>query len=70
MVGEIGKNDRVRVVTSDGLIQLSAIRSGVLRVSAREFESDVRAVQELIAEEMETLERKTLRNRPLDKLTK
>ena len=34
---DIGKNEQVRVVTSDNLIQVSALRSGVLRVSAREF---------------------------------
>ena len=44
LVSQIGKNEQVRVVTSDGLIQLSAVRSGVLRVSAREFESEVEKV--------------------------
>ena len=34
---EIGKNYSVRVVTSDNLIRLSALRSGVLRCSAGEF---------------------------------
>ena len=34
---DIGKNEQVRIVTSDNLIQVSALRSGVLRVSAREF---------------------------------
>jgi predicted RNA-binding protein with PIN domain len=38
---DIGRNYNVRVVTSDGLIQLSALRSGVLRVSAREFHREV-----------------------------
>ncbi len=41
MVAQIGKNDKVRVVTSDGLIQLTAVRKGVLRMSAREFEAEV-----------------------------
>ena len=31
----------MRVVTSDGLIQLQALRSGVLRMSAREFREEV-----------------------------
>ena len=48
MVQEIGKNQQVRVVTSDGLIQLSALRSGVLRMSAAEFEREVAAVSEEI----------------------
>ena len=34
---QIGKNYSVRVVTSDNLIRLSALRSGVLRCSAGEF---------------------------------
>ena len=33
---QVGKNDHVRVVTSDGLIQLSAVRTGVMRRSAAE----------------------------------
>ncbi len=44
LVNKIGKNEKVTVVTSDGLIQLSAVRSGVLRMSAREFENEVRLV--------------------------
>ena len=42
LVEEIGKNDQVKVATSDGLIQLSSLRSGVLRVSAREMDEEVR----------------------------
>lgn len=34
---DIGKNEQVRIVTSDNLVQVSALRSGVMRVSAREF---------------------------------
>ena len=34
---QVGKNDHVRVVTSDGLIQLSAVRTGVMRMSSEEF---------------------------------
>lgn len=34
---QVGKNDHVRVVTSDGLIQLSAVRTGVMRMSSAEF---------------------------------
>ena len=54
LVGKIGKNDQVRVVTSDGLIQLTAVRKGVLRVTAQEFEKEVedayRQMEELIEE--------------------
>lgn len=34
---QVGKNDHVRVVTSDGLIQLPAVRTGVMRMSSAEF---------------------------------
>ena len=37
IVDEIGKNYDVRVITSDSLIRLSALRSGVLRTSSGEF---------------------------------
>lgn len=50
LISEIGKNENVRVVTSDNLIQLSAVRFGVLRVSAREFEREVKKVDEIINE--------------------
>jgi len=48
LVTEIGKNDQVRVVSSDSLIQLSVLRSGLLRVSAREFEEEVMSAHEEI----------------------
>ncbi|MBQ7001072.1 MAG: TetM/TetW/TetO/TetS family tetracycline resistance ribosomal protection protein [Oscillospiraceae bacterium] len=41
LVHEIGSNYAVRVATSDGLVQLSSIRSGVLRMSARELQLEV-----------------------------
>ena len=41
LVGKIGKNYAVRVATFDALIQLSALRSGVLRVSAAELEREL-----------------------------
>ncbi len=37
LVDQIGKNYAVRVATSDGLVQISSLRSGVLRMSAREL---------------------------------
>ncbi len=48
LVNEIGKNYRVRVVTSDNLIRLSALRSGVLRTSSQEFAGEVENVMEQI----------------------
>lgn len=45
---EIGKNESVRVVTSDNLIRLSALRAGVLRTSAMEFRNEVAWISEQI----------------------
>ena len=50
LISDIGKNENVRVVTSDNLIQLSAVRYGVLRVSAKEFEKEVKKIDEHIDE--------------------
>ncbi len=48
LVDEIGKNESVRVVTSDSLIRLGALRSGVLRTSSAEFKGEVDRVLERI----------------------
>ena len=45
IVDEIGRNYAVRVVTSDNLIRLSALRSGVLRSSSTEFLRELEDVQ-------------------------
>lgn len=50
LVEEIGKNETVRVVTSDSLIRLGALRSGVLRTSSKEFIGEVEQVLERITE--------------------
>ena len=55
LISDIGKNENVRVVTSDNLIQLSAVRYGVLRVSAKEFEREVNKVDQLIDEMLEKI---------------
>ena len=52
---EIGKNYAVRVVTSDNLIRLSALRSGVLRCSSGEFKGEV----EWVLSQIEEVLRKT-----------
>ena len=49
LVGKIGRNYAVRVATSDALIQLSALRSGVLRVSAAELERELERTNSEIA---------------------
>ncbi len=43
LVHEIGKNYSVKIVSSDGMIQLAALQLGVLRVSAREYKQEVEA---------------------------
>ena len=44
LANEIGRNESVRVVTSDSLIRLSALRSGVLRTSAKEFRAEIEQI--------------------------
>lgn len=55
LVGQIGKNYAVRVATSDAMIQLSALRSGVLRVSAAELLAQIERVNDQIAEMIKKL---------------
>ena len=43
LADQIGKNYAVRVATSDALVQLSSLRSGILRMSARELQEEVAA---------------------------
>ncbi len=43
LVSEIGTNYNVRVATSDALVQVASLRSGVLRMSARELLEEVEA---------------------------
>ena len=46
LVAQIGNNYAVRVATSDALVQLSSLRSGVLRMSARELQEELAAVRQ------------------------
>ena len=50
LVEEVGKNYSVRVVTSDNLIQVLALRAGVLRMPAREFIKEIERVNDQIKE--------------------
>ena len=61
LTGEIGRNYRIRVATSDALVQLSALRSGVLRVSARELLLEVESVNERIADYIRKLQQEARR---------
>ena len=46
LIADIGPNYNVRVATSDGLVQLSSIRTGVLRVSAQELLNEIEATEQ------------------------
>ena len=56
-VDKIGRDYNVKVVTSDALVQLQAFRSGVLRMSAREFWAEITAVDEEINEILKDLKK-------------
>ena len=45
LAAQIGTNYTVRVATSDSLVQLSSLRSGVLRMSARELQAEIQAAE-------------------------
>ena len=57
LIAEIGKNYAVRVASSDGMIQLSGVRSGALRMTARELEAEVESVNERLREYMEGMKK-------------
>ncbi len=72
LLEEIGRNYRIRVATSDSMIQLSALRTGVLRVSAQELFREVEGVNESIARMIRDLKeeskRASIHENPLRKL--
>lgn len=53
LIDEIGKNENVKVVSSDSMIQLTAVRTGVIRVSAREFILEVENTRNKIKSHIE-----------------
>lgn len=57
LIAEIGKNYALRVASSDGMIQLSGVRAGALRMTARELEAEVESVNERLREYMESLKK-------------
>ena len=61
MARDLGEDSRVRVVTSDGLIQLSALRSGVTRMSAREFRAEAESVRAELRQQLEEINRREKR---------
>ncbi len=50
LASEVGKNDRVAVVTADTMIRVSAMRSGVLRISPAEFEHELEEMEHQLEE--------------------
>jgi predicted RNA-binding protein with PIN domain len=64
LLQEIGRNYAVRVATSDGLIQLSALRNGVLRVSAQELYREVAWVGQQIQQAIRQLNDKGKLGKP------
>ena len=54
LADEIGKNYNVRVATSDGLVQLSSLRSGVLRMSAKELRLEIDAARKEMRQHFKT----------------
>jgi predicted RNA-binding protein with PIN domain len=50
LAAQIGNNYSVRVATSDSLVQLSSLRSGVLRMSARELAQELEQAKKEMAE--------------------
>ena len=58
LVTDIGKNYSVRVASSDGLIQLTALRAGVLRISAQELWREVEFLGKQIDQLVVALNRK------------
>lgn len=53
---EMGRNYSVRVISSDSLVQLSALGSGVLRQTAGEFENEVRLTLQKIDEALDRMD--------------
>ena len=66
LVNEIGKNYAVRVVTSDNLIRVSALRSGVLRCSSGEFKGEAEWVLTQIEEVLKKTNFNAHRTRMID----
>ncbi len=50
LAAQIGNNYAVRVATSDSLVQLSSLRSGVLRMSARELAQELEQAKKEMAD--------------------
>ena len=56
LVDEIGKNENVRIVTSDAMIQRTTLIHGTIRVSSSEFLAEVKATADKISDILADLE--------------
>ena len=65
MMFELGPNYNIRVVTGDRLLQYSAIHSGIMRMTAKEFESEVISVGKDIREFAEKLSQQRMNGTPV-----
>ena len=65
MMFELGPNYNIRVVTGDRLLQYSAIHSGIMRMTAKEFEAEVISVGNDIREFAEKLSQQRMNGTPV-----
>jgi len=61
---ELGPNYNIQLVTGDRLLQISALHSGIMRTTAKEFEAEVARVGKEITEFAEKLAEKKLKGTP------
>jgi len=64
----IGKNYSVRVITSDAMVQLSALGSGVLRISTREFRLEVDWILKKLGKDIEQINNSVRKEKVGDKI--
>ena len=61
---ELGPNYNIQLVTGDRLLQISALHSGIVRTTAKEFEAEVARVGKEITEFAEKLSEKKMSGKP------
>jgi predicted RNA-binding protein with PIN domain len=54
-MSSLGPNYNIRVVTGDRLLQFSAVHSGIIRVTAKEFETEMIRIGNEITEYIKKL---------------
>ena len=61
---ELGPNYNIQLVTGDRLLQISALHSGIMRTTAKEFEAEVSRVGKEITEFAAKLAEKKMNGKP------